>query len=333
MRVLTRLASAILLAAPALPGATLSLAPGASANRSPATEGAQLSGIAWAGGDRYYAVDDGTGSLHPLDVAVAASSVSCSVGASVALEGARDPEGCAWDAAAGTVWVSMESTSAPLREYDPATGRQLRTAPVPPAMVAQRRPNCGLEALSISDDGLALWTCNEEALLCDGDTSSASAGTVVRLTRFTRPDARADWVADGQWAYETLPLENPDGYRSLQRSGVVGLCALPGGDLLVLEREFSGGSFRLAIFLVDFDGADDISALPALAGASFAKVGKKLLRMENTGFGNFEGICLGPRVAPGTAALVLVSDGGGNGFATRAVITYNLSGLDDARLR
>ena len=44
--------------------------------------------------------------------------------------------------------------------------------------------NYGFESLTISGDGLTLWTANEEALTVDGDRSSYSDGTIVRLVKY-----------------------------------------------------------------------------------------------------------------------------------------------------
>ena len=288
--------------------------------------GREFSGIAWAGGHRYYAVENRENALYPLDVAVDADgALSCSVGTPVVLAGAVDPEGCAWDAAAGTVWVSMEDTDTPVREYDPATGEALRSAPVPQVQVKRRRANFGLEALAISGDGLALWTCNEEALDCDGDRATAACGTVVRVTRFTRADVRAEWRADGQWAYRADPLRSDTPTPvSAPRSGVAALCALPDDTLLALEREISGVSIRTRIYALDFSGADSIESKTALAGQTFAAVSKTLLwedigRWSFSGsshLANYEGLCLGPVAADGSASLFIVADGG-NGGAPR----------------
>src|SRR4030095_12358195 len=90
----------------------------------PGVGNAELSGITWAGGTRYYAVDDGGARLCPLDVTFDAErgeNTKVVAGAFVPLAGARDVEGIAWRAAAKTVLVSDELVEA-IREYDPVTG-------------------------------------------------------------------------------------------------------------------------------------------------------------------------------------------------------------------
>ena len=306
--------------------AAISITAGSTATHQSSKE---LSGIAWAGGNQYYAVEDQEGALYPLTISVTSSGgISCSVGTPVTLANASDLEGCAWDPGAGTVWVSMESSSTPIREYNPTTGEQLRTAPVPSIFISQRRGNYSLEALTISGDGLTMWTCNEESLTCDGDRSTTSSGCYVRLARFTRASVRANWVANGQWAYLTDPLRSSSSVASTPRSGVSGLCALPDGTLLVLEREFSGLSFRLRYYTVNFTGADNIETLPSFDPAYYTTVSKTKVYENSGGMANYEGFCLGPRTASNQAALVAIADGGGS--ASAYVQHLKLTGLDIA---
>ena len=129
---------------------------------SSATYGAeQISGITYAGGDLYYAVDDNDVKLYPLTIGINRSDGSLttediSIGTGVTMSGSHDMEGCAFDPASGKVWISQE-TSALIREFDPATGTLLRSAPVP-AIQKQYYGNYSLEALTISGDGMTMWT-------------------------------------------------------------------------------------------------------------------------------------------------------------------------------
>ena len=122
-----------------------------------------------------------------------------------------------------------------------------------------------------------------------------------------------------------------------------GLCALPNGQLLVLEREFSGtddnsnlssiwtgldSSFTMAIVLADYSSADDVSTLPSLSQATYTPVIKNKLYEGNTGFANYEGICLGPRISNDSVSLLLISDGGGNSMVQKRVMSKKLTGID-----
>ena len=323
----------------------------------PTNDGIELSGITWAGGNTFYAVNDtnATNKLYKLSMPLNSNGEisSCSIVSSVTLANSSDLEGCAYDPATGNVWVSMEGNNSSIREYDPQTGALLRTAPLPVIFQNNMRGNFKLEALTISGDGLTMWTANEEALTCDGQISAkprSTGGTIVRLQKFTRASVRDNWIASAQYAYKTYGLNKAYGYKNTQRSGVAGLCALPNGQLLVLEREFSGTddnsnldsiwvgtscSFTMAIVLADYSNASDVSTLPSLSQATYTPVSKTSLCNDsgsntgsNTGFANYEGICLGPRNSDGSVSLLLISDGGGNSMVKKTVMSKKLMDIN-----
>ncbi|MBR1837187.1 MAG: InlB B-repeat-containing protein, partial [Kiritimatiellae bacterium] len=99
----------------------------------------------------------------------------------------------------------------------------------------------------------------------------------------------------------------------------------------------SGGlstSFMMAVCLADVSGADDVSTLPALEGATYKAATKTLLTGSassqygvDTGFANYEGMCLGPRNSDGTTTLMFIADGGGNSFVEKSAMSKKLSGL------
>ena len=309
------------------------------ATRPSSSAAVEVSGITWAGDNLYYAVDDNDKKLYPLTLAINLSNGSLSqsgitIGTGVQMSDSADMEGCAFDPASGNVWISQES-GAKIREFNPATGTLIRSAPVP-AIQNQYYGNYSLEALTISGDGLTMWTANEEALKCDGTNSTQNAGSTVRLTKFTRTSVRSNWTPAGQWAYLTQAVGSaPVVYNNdvKSRSGVAGLCALPDGTLLVLERNLHGSSilsanFYTKIYEVDFTGATDVSSMTALKGASYTRVTKTLRYNMDNVWVNYEGICLGPRLNDGSCTLVLVADGGGTGSPSKSIMTMKLSGLN-----
>ena len=354
----TNTSIALLAAALFIPAAAkaLEILGGNAVNRP--SEGIELSGITWAGGNTFYAVNDTNASnrLYKLTIPLGSDGriSSCTVVSSVKLAGSSDLEGCAYDPASGNVWVSMEGNNSSIREYDPETGAWLRTAPLPVIFQNNMLGNFKLEALTISGDGLTMWTANEEALTCDGQISAkprSTGGTTVRLQKYTRASVRDNWTASAQYAYKTYGLNYSYAYKNTQRSGVAGLCALPDGQLLVLEREFSGTDsnsnldsiwvgascdFTMAIVLADYSNASDVSTLPSLSQATYTPVSKTSLFNDsgsttgsNTGFANYEGICLGPRNnSDGSVSLLLISDGGGNSMVEKKVRSMKLSGID-----
>ncbi|MCR5751816.1 MAG: esterase-like activity of phytase family protein [Kiritimatiellae bacterium] len=282
----------------------------------------------------FYAIDDTDKKLYPFTLAIDRSNGSLAtsgitIGTGVAMTSGSDMEGCAYDPCSGNVWISDES-GAYIREYNPATGAIVRTAPVP-AIQKKYSSNYSLEALTISGDGLTMWTSNEEALTVDGDLASASAGSVVRLTRFKRDSVRDNWTPDGEWAYVTDKITTEKDQYS--RSGVSGLCALPDGTLLTLERRCYNTSgffpdFTIKIYQVNFSGATDVSSLSSLKGASYTATKKTQLWTftDTQSMPNFEGICLGPRLNDGSCVLVLVGDAGS--YAEEKLFTLKLTGLN-----
>ena len=303
----------------------------------------EISGIAWAGGTLYYAVDDADKKLYSLTLDINGAgelaSTNITIGTGVAVQGASDMEGCAWDPASRMLWVSDE-TGPTIRKVNPETGDAFGSVAVP-AVQRQYYGNFSFEALTISGDGLTMWTANEEALKCDGEKSSKTEGSVVRLTRFYRKTASDEWAPAGQWAYMTQPVgSDPWVYNNdtKTRSGVAGMVALPDGRLLVLERNLWGdnlwdASFYSRIYLVDGttesgDKATDVSGIPSLKNAEYKRVKKTVLFDKEVGWVNYEGICLGPRLNDGSLVLVLVSDAGN---CTAKIMTMKLEGLGDVR--
>ncbi len=309
-----------------------------------------LSGITYAGGDLFYAVADDSGTegglytctieLGPEGTNIVSFSI-CSTNDRVKLGTASDLEGVARDPATGHVWATDEGGRS-IREYDPATGEKIRSLAIP-AILSDYRYNFGFEALTISGDGLALWTANEEALECDGAISSHDAGTTVRLAKFTRRSVRDVFSLEAMYAYTTDPWKNAYDYKGTARCGVAGLCALPDGSLLVLERElnFSNTSGMMALALGNYLGwklyrverpeaATDVKDWPSLADGGWTGTEKTLLASDGGllfATGNFEGVCLGPRLANGDLSVLLLSDSG-DGYSRPMVYPLVLSGLD-----
>ena len=257
-----------------------------------------LSGITKAGDAGFLSIDDRGGRLWTFNASFDATGriTGCSVPAHVVLEGVVDGEGCAWDPLRGTVWVSDE-TGPHVSEHDPATGRRLGELALTDDFKKIRR-NLGPEGLTISPDGLTLWTCPEETVTDDGAAASPTNGALVRLHRYVRTSRADSWRPEEEVVYRTDPMGGRP-YRNIMSSGVSGLCALSDGTLLVLEREMSVKdrilpfpSFRLRLYEVR-------------PGAA-----KRLLLSRDTGITNYEGLCLVAETED-EARLLLVSDGDG----------------------
>ena len=229
-----------------------------------------------------------------------------------------DSEGIAYDAASGKLWISDEGYPPTIAEFGLDGTASGRTVSVPEPLRSKVREGVSLESLTLSPDGLTMWTANEEALECDGEKSSTTVQTVVRLTKFTRADADSAWVPDGQWAYACDVCQASLAASYLQ-CGVSGLCALPDGSLLVLEREVSTTTWgRCRIYRVTsfaLSKATEVSSISSLATTPYTGVAKGTCLVEIKGGGMskiivYEGIALGPKLSDGSYGVYLVSDGG-----------------------
>ncbi len=298
-----------------------------------------LSGVTRVSNDLYYAVNDARSLLVPLTIEIDRASgapKSCTMGTATTLEASgklADLEGVAWDAAGGVVWASDEFDGS-VRAFDPSTGERRASLDVPAVQDAFRY-NRSLESLAIANNGLELWTCNEESLSAtdarlrrdgvrstrprpetnteDGPGATRKNGTRVRLMRFARGSATAPWRPAGEWAYETDAVGGLD-FLGKSRCGVSDVAALGDGTILAMERELSikkgkyMPSFRCRIYKVDVEGADDVAKNSSLTDFAGKFVRKTLVWGGDTGFANYEGICEGPRLNDGSRTLVLISD-------------------------
>ena len=299
---------------------------------------ASLSGITWAGGTNYYAVSDDAFTnevgLYPMTLELASnglSVVSCTISSPtnrIQLTKAYDLEAVVFDAANGTVWAADE-TRHTVKEYRLSDGAALRALSLPDDL-RHTRSNLGIESLTLSTDGKTLWTCTEEALPCDGARSSPTNGTTVRLLKYIRPTAHDDFTLAGSFPYTTDAWCKPHDFRGKGRRGVSGLCALPDGSLLVLERELSFGgnsaltalstaSLFFAVYRVDPTSGGTRSCASEIRKEKLADGGGNVFAS-----GNYEGICLGPRLPDGSWSILLVSDAG-DGASPPYILPMSLS--------
>ncbi|MBC8102870.1 MAG: esterase-like activity of phytase family protein [Cytophagales bacterium] len=299
-----------------------------------------LSGITYAGGSTFYALMDNQGTtnarFYTLSLGIGEGGISLNApitATTITGTGGSALTGTNWDGEGvvftpqGTLIAASESNpnapvpnSAPtLREFGIASGQQIG-GPLPVSAIFTRdtgstqgiRGNNVFESLTLSSDGNTLWTGNERALFQDNPSTTPSQPNpnLVRLLRYTRPDALTPFSGSpSQFAYAVEPL--PGTAPSGSDRGLVDLVALPGGDLLALERQFQPGiGNSVQIYQVGLGGATALTDAP-LSAQSFTPVAKTLLYdFALSGFApdNIEGITLGPALANGDRTLVLVSD-------------------------
>ena len=276
-----------------------------------------MGGITWISNSIYWAVTDWKPVVWELDMPVDPATGKlngCTMRKLCRPADAIDVEGIARDPLDGSMWIADERAGS-VKRHDPWTGEVTGTMELP-GIMKNTYKDLGIESLTISDGGLAMWICAEAALQCDGPYATRTDGTDVRLMRFARTAADAPWRIVGQWVYHTDSIVGGSWYNNrkedLSRCGVAELCALDDGMLLVLEREFSKVMFprlRCRIYEVDLSYATDVQGLESITNTPSLKRAEKRLLFETTGFSMYEGMCLGPRLEDGSRLLVLVSDG------------------------
>lgn len=234
----------------------------------------------------------------------------------------RDCEGVAWFPPAGTVFISGEGDQAIL-EYDMdgrPTGRRLDV----PAIFGLDNivPNYGFEALTYSAATHRFWTTTESTLKRDGAAAGPQHPGEQNLLRLQAFDDDLRPVA--QYAYR-MDRGKADDFGKIYVYGVPALTALPDGRLLVLEREADVSAGYLSsevickIFIVDptqgwqIDSSTELKQLDPnrfLVKKLLATFTTKLTPFKKT-FANYEGMCLGRRLADGSQTLLLISDSQG----------------------
>lgn len=234
---------------------------------------------------------------------------------------APDCEGVAFEPEAQRIWVADESTQQ-IRAYRPdglPTGDSLF---VPDDVRLQAvRPNRGFEALTYSAFHGLLWTAPEEppgaspSSVAESVQVCDTTGVFVDLLGFSPEGALSRRVP------YRIDRRAQAGRRRTHLNGVPALCALPDGSLIVMERElivprrYLGSRCEVRLYRVS---AEELSAAFRAPSGSAEPVGKQLLTRWNTrlclfrfDLANYEGLCLGRRLADGRQTLLCVSDAQG----------------------
>jgi hypothetical protein len=221
-----------------------------------------------------------------------------------------DEEGIAYLPDLRTVMISCEKDSK-LREYQLDGNRTIRELQLQTGV-----GNYGYESLTYQPKTQTLWTCTESTLPGDGQQASQQTPVSNRL-RLQAIDK--DLHPGNQYAYEMdKPVaDTPAEYYAM---GVSELLALEDGSLLVLEREFMVPSSKLGAFVnckiyrVKPTDAYKISAHEALTEHTkylpkqLLTTWRTSLSLFNRSIANYEGMCLGPRLASGQQVVICVAD-------------------------
>ena len=195
------------------------------------------------------------------------------------------------------------------------------------------RDNASFESLTMTADGLRMFTATELPLIQDGEADPFASGARSRLLEYVRVDG--SYEPRREFVYEIEPIERPGYDMRFAITGIVELLSLGGTDLLALERGFvesadrQNSMNRIRLFRISLDGATDVSAVESLHGVQVRPVTKTLIADVNrlpglapplTTLDNFEGMAFGPPDKFGRP-LLLVSD---DNFSERQVTAFLL---------
>ncbi len=179
-------------------------------------------------------------------------------------------------------------------------------------------PNYNFESLAFDSVRQYLWMIPESTLRKDGQPATPQNGLTNQLRLM-----RLDWGKISRYmttyAYQ---MDQPSTHKKadVYVMGVSELCALPDGQLLVLEREafipkIKIGAFcKCKLYLINPLNSEEFSMKEKFSSDTpFLK--KRLLTEWKTGlslskrsFANYEGMCLGPMLEDGSQVVILLSD-------------------------
>ena len=237
----------------------------------------------------------------------------------------------------GSLWYGSEGNRKvglhPFVRHADRDGNYLATLATPTMFNVSKeetgsRNNMSFEGLSFASDGKSLWLGMEAALYQDGPLATPDHGSVVRITRLDRAG-----TVLGQYAYRIEAVATRPAAGREADNGVSEILAVNDHQLLVVERagvENADGIYtnHVRIYEMETDGATDIVAIAALAGATYVPARKRLLLdLEKIGLArvdNIEGIAWGPRLANGRRSLVMISDDNFNAQQVTQILAFEV---------
>lgn len=197
-------------------------------------------------------------------------------------------------------------------------------------------PNYNFESLAFDSVRQYLWTISESTLRKDGQPATPQNGLAnqLRLMRLNwgkikenrNKEEYSEEVSSKKasrymtaYAYQ---MDQPSTHKKadIYVMGVSELCALPDGQLLVLEREafipkIKIGAFcKCKLYQINPLNSEEF-ALKEKFSSDTPFLKKRLLAEWKTGlslskrsFANYEGMCLGPKLEDGSQVVILLSD-------------------------
>lgn len=179
-------------------------------------------------------------------------------------------------------------------------------------------PNYNFESLAFDSVHQYLWTIPESTLRKDGQPATPQNGLANRLRLM-----RLDWGKLSRYmATYAYQMDQPSTHKKadIYVMGVSELCALPDGQLLVLEREafipkIKIGAFcKCKLYLInplnseEFSMKEKFSSDTPFLKKRLLTEWKTSLSLSKRSFANYEGMCLGPKLEDGSQVVILLSD-------------------------
>lgn len=231
----------------------------------------------------------------------------------------RDCEGVAYFGERNTIFVSGEEDQR-IMEYSldgMPTGRELA---IPSTMRRDKIvTNLGFEALTYNATQQRFWTTTESTLPADGQQASAKNPNVRNHLRFLSFDNSLQ--PRESYVYE-MDLPKATNTKATSILGVPSFIALDDGRLIVMEREGCfprkeyGSWVQTKLYMVNPKNEKPVSLdTPMSDVAPDTYMQKTLicsfmtrLRIGRMNLSNYEGMCLGPKLADGRQTLILIAD-------------------------
>ncbi len=274
------------------------------------------SGITYLGGDKYAVVSDKSGSDGFYTFRIKVDSLSGEIlnvenlGFNDLGTNYSDIEGIAYNDKSGRIYLCSEKAGK-IIEYDyfrkEKTGNELALSEYYP----EQKGNGGIESVSYNSSTDKIWTINEMPISKD-DTGTSKYK--LRINSFD-----SSFCHSATYAYEMDSYENKNNpYMHVE--GVSELAALDDGRLLVLERVFHVPQLKIGaycicrVYLVNPQKSICISNEQIQDSEKAFMQKEKLcewktkLSLFKHKIANFEGMCLGPKLADGKQILLFVSD-------------------------
>ena len=197
-------------------------------------------------------------------------------------------------------------------------------------------PNYNFESLAFDSVRQYLWTIPESTLRKDGQPATPQNGLAnqLRLMRLdwgkmkeTRnKEEYSEQVSSKKDSRHMTPyayqMDQPSTHKKadIYVMGVSELCALPDGQLLVLEREAFIPKIKIGAFCKcklyqinplnseEFSMKENFSSDTPFLKKRLLTEWKTGLSLSKRSFANYEGMCLGPKLEDGSQVVILLSD-------------------------